>query len=117
MGPTSTTTKNDLKPLPSIRLACKRVTDVFLSSTAVIGLSPLMLLVAVAIKIDSPCPVLFRQRRVGVNGRQFEILKFRSMQQGTPDLPTDQMMKLPSRVTRIGNILRSTSLDELPQLF
>lgn len=75
-----------------------------------------MALIACAIKIDSPGPALFRQRRIGLNGGHFEIYKFRTMFRDTPDLPTDQMLKLPSPVTRVGSILRKTSLDELPQL-
>src|SRR5262249_6239828 len=117
MDPTITENQPELRSLPSRGLALKRATDLLLCVGATVLLSPAMLAVAAAIKIDSPGPVLFRQKRVGVNGRYFEILKFRSMQQGTPDLPTDQMMKLPSRVTRVGHFLRSTSLDELPQLF
>jgi O-antigen biosynthesis protein WbqP len=94
----------------------KQLTDVFLSLAAIIAFLPLILIIALAIKIDSPGPVLFRQRRIGKHGNCFEILKFRTMLEGTPDLPTDQMLKLPSRVTRMGKLLRSTSLDELPQL-
>lgn len=95
----------------------KRMTDIAIASVALIGFSPLFLLVAVAIKLDSKGPIIFRQRRFGQNGTFFEIYKFRTMEAGTPDLPTDQMMKLPSRITRVGGTLRKYSLDELPQLF
>lgn len=95
----------------------KRFTDVFLSAMALLGFAPLLLLVALAIKTDSSGPVIFRQKRVGRNGELFEIYKFRTMRQGTPDLATDQMQKLPSPITNVGNILRKTSIDELPQLF
>lgn len=95
----------------------KRATDILISTAAIIGLSPVLIVSAVLIKLDSPGPVIFRQKRVGSNGEFFEIYKFRTMRQGTPDLPTDQMQKLPSPITKIGAILRKTSIDELPQLF
>ena len=94
----------------------KRVTDIVISAVALFCLSPLFLLLSVAICLDSKGNAIFRQRRVGLKGELFEIFKFRTMLVGTPDLPTDQMQKMPSRVTRIGKFLRSTSLDELPQL-
>lgn len=78
---------------------------------------PLMLLIAIAIKLDSSGPVIFQQKRVGKNGGFFNIYKFRTMHTGTPDLPTDKMLQLPSPVTKVGKLLRSTSLDELPQIF
>lgn len=95
----------------------KRVTDILIAAAALLGSAPLLLLLAIAIKADSKGPVIFRQKRVGKSGQIFEIYKFRTMAQGTPDLPTDQMQKLPSPITRVGNFLRKTSLDELPQLF
>jgi len=98
-------------------LLVKRVADTLLSMSLIIGLSPALLACAIAIKLDSKGPVIFRQKRVGLNGEFFEIYKFRTMLTGTPDLPTDQMMKLPSRITKVGQLLRRTSLDELPQLF
>lgn len=94
----------------------KRATDIILTSMALVPFSPIMLLVAAAIKMDSPGPIIFKQRRIGLNGQIFEIYKFRTMRTGTPDLATDQMLKLPSPITTVGNILRKTSLDELPQL-
>lgn len=95
---------------------CKRMTDLAVSLVSLILLAPLMALIACAIKIDSPGPAFFRQRRVGLNGEHFEIYKFRTMFLDTPDIPTDQMLQLPSPVTRVGRLLRKTSLDELPQL-
>jgi O-antigen biosynthesis protein WbqP len=95
----------------------KRLTDLAISAASTAALLPLMAGISIAIKLDSPGPVLFKQRRVGVGGDCFEIFKFRTMRIGTPDLPTDQMLKLPSPVTRVGKWLRATSLDELPQLF
>lgn len=94
----------------------KRLTDILVSSLALIGLSPVLAAVALAIKIDSPGPIIFKQKRVGLKGEFFQIYKFRTMRSGTPDLPTDQMMKLPSPITPVGAFLRKTSLDELPQL-
>jgi O-antigen biosynthesis protein WbqP len=114
----TTTTKPEqanLKPAPN--LAAKRATDFVLSLLAIVALSPILLAVAIAIKCDSPGPVLFRQKRFGFNGEFFQIYKFRSMFAGTPDLPTDQMLKRTSPVTPVGQFLRKTSLDELPQLF
>jgi len=113
---TSTEKASTGRTPPSIDMLCKRLTDLAMSLVGLIILAPLMLLIAWAIKIDSPGPALFRQRRVGLNGEHFEIYKFRTMFRDTPDLPTDQMIKLPSPVTRVGRLLRKTSLDELPQL-
>jgi O-antigen biosynthesis protein WbqP len=95
----------------------KRAADVVISLGSIIAFSPVLLACAIAIKLDSKGPVIFTQKRVGINGEFFEIYKFRTMLTGTPDLPTDQMLKLPSRITRVGHFLRRTSLDELPQLF
>ncbi|HEY9732378.1 MAG TPA: sugar transferase [Drouetiella sp.] len=96
--------------------ALKRVTDVAISATALVGLAPVLAMVAVAIKTDSKGPIIFKQKRVGLNGELFEIYKFRTMFYGTPDVPTDQMLKMPSPITKVGAFLRKTSLDELPQL-
>lgn len=119
-------TSSELAPVPvknsetkiSLRfgLTCKRVTDVVLSALALVALSPIMLLTAALIKIDSPGPIIFKQKRFGRHGEFFEIYKFRSMRCDTPDIPTDQMLKMPSPVTRLGKIIRATSIDELPQL-
>ncbi len=99
-----------------VSMPLKRITDIFLSAAALMGFAPLLLFVALAIKTDSSGPVIFRQKRVGRNGELFEIYKFRTMRQGTPDLATNEMQKLASPITRVGNILRKTSIDELPQL-
>jgi O-antigen biosynthesis protein WbqP len=101
----------------NLLLPIKRAADMLMSLGAITVFSPLLAACAIAIRLDSPGPVIFKQKRVGLNGEFFEIYKFRTMLTGTPDLPTDQMLKLPSRITRVGNILRKTSLDELPQLF
>ena len=94
----------------------KRLFDFCAASFALILLSPLLLAIAVLIKIDSPGPVLYRQNRVGRNGELFSICKFRSMcvSQG-PDAPYNTQPG-DTRITRIGKLIRSTSLDELPQL-
>lgn len=94
----------------------KRITDIALSTVALAVFAPVLALVALAIKIESKGPIIFKQRRVGQDGQLFEIYKFRTMRTGTPDLPTDQMLLLPSPVTKVGSVLRKTSLDELPQL-
>jgi putative colanic acid biosynthesis UDP-glucose lipid carrier transferase len=79
---------------------------------------PVCLLVALAIRIDSPGPVLFKQRRSGFNGRDFWVYKFRTMraEDSVPEGVTKATLRADPRVTRVGNILRRTSLDELPQL-
>ena len=109
----------------------KRVMDVFLSTLALVVLSPLMLFMAAAVWLESPGPVLFRQARPGRAGRRFGMLKFRSMHPNAEEiLRADQALyetflanscKLPEgmdpRITRVGRFLRRTSLDELPQLW
>jgi Undecaprenyl-phosphate glucose phosphotransferase len=96
----------------------KRVEDMVLSCLALLVLSPLMLLIAVAIKLDSPGPVLFRQKRYGYNNRLIEVFKFRSMHQHQADATAEtQTTRDDARVTRVGRFIRRTSLDELPQLF
>ncbi len=95
----------------------KRVVDVILSVSALALLSPLMLAVAIAIKLDSAGPVLFRQTRHGFNGRPFGIYKFRSMTVMENGAFVRQAQKRDSRVTRVGYWIRRLSIDELPQLF
>jgi O-antigen biosynthesis protein WbqP len=98
-------------------LMLKRLTDLIVSTGSLIALLPVFVATAIAIKIDSRGPVVFTQKRVGRDGTFFEIYKFRTMRHGTPDLPTDQMLLLPSPITAVGAFLRHYSLDELPQLF
>ena len=96
----------------------KRGADVVLSLLALICLSPVYLLVALAVKISSPGPVLFRQKRVGRGGRLFTIYKFRTMRTDTPRDTATHLLQDPSRyITRVGAFLRRSSLDELPQFF
>lgn len=95
----------------------KRPLDFFISLIALIILSPLFLLIAIWIKINSIGPVFFRQKRVGKNKELFEIYKFRSMRIDTPsDMPTHLLNDPDAFITSSGKFLRKTSLDELPQL-
>lgn len=95
----------------------KRFFDIAISFFALIILSPLMLIVSVAIKLDSKGPVLFKQVRLGKGGKEFEIYKFRSMCENAENMGTGQYSFAGDmRVTRVGKLLRATSIDELPQL-
>ena len=97
--------------------AVKRFLDVTASFLGLVLLSPLLLAVSFLIKIDSRGPVIFRQKRIGRNGKVFEIYKFRSMCVGAEKTGSGVYSgKGDARVTRIGKILRATSIDELPQL-
>jgi len=100
----------------------KRLIDLILSSVAIIVLALPMLIIAIAIKIDDPGPVLFKQKRVGKkkNGKitYFMIWKFRSMKMSTPhDTPTHLLENPDQYITRVGRFIRKTSLDELPQIY
>ena len=96
----------------------KRILDFVIALTALVILSPVMLLVAVLIKLDSPGPVFFTQKRYGKNKTFFHIYKFRSMRADTPrNVPTSDLHGATSFITPLGNVLRKTSLDELPQLW
>lgn len=96
----------------------KRLLDIILSGCAIVILSPLLLIIAVAIKIDDPGPVLFRQKRVGIHKTHFSIMKFRTMKMDTPkDTPTHLLENPEQYITKVGKILRKSSLDELPQIF
>ena len=99
-------------------LKIKRLSDIVLSFLALLILSPIFLIIAVAIKIDSKGPVLFKQKRVGINKSHFNILKFRTMRIDTPkDTPTHLLENPEQWITRVGKFLRKTSLDELPQIW
>ena len=96
----------------------KRAFDLVLSAFAIVVLSPVLLIVAVWIKADSRGPVLFRQKRVGMDKKYFQILKFRTMYVDTPaDMPTHLLQNADAMITKSGRFLRRSSLDELPQLF
>jgi len=95
----------------------KRLIDIVLSGCALVVLSPFYILLAIIIKIDSPGPVLFKQKRVGIHRTHFDILKFRTMRIDTPrDIPTHMLENPDQWITRVGKFLRKTSLDELPQI-
>lgn len=96
----------------------KRLIDILLSACGIAVLAPVYLILAVAIKIDDPGPVFFRQKRVGIHKSYFQILKFRTMKMNTPhDVPTHLLENPEQYITRVGRVLRKTSLDELPQIF
>lgn len=96
----------------------KRIIDVVLSLCGIIVLSPVLLLIALWIKLDSKGPVFFRQKRVGKGKTHFSILKFRTMYADTPsDVPTHLLKDPQALITKSGHFLRKTSLDELPQMF
>ena len=96
----------------------KRVIDIFLSFFGIVFLSLPMLIIAIAIKCDSKGPVFFKQKRVGIHKKHFNILKFRTMRTDTPhDAPTHELNDPKRWITKVGGFLRKTSLDELPQLF
>lgn len=105
------------EPLTAVELLSKRGLDLVVASVTLFLLSPLLALAAIAIKLDSRGPVIFRQRRQGFNGKIFHIYKFRSMTVLEDGEVIRQAKKHDNRVTRIGRILRRTSIDELPQLF
>jgi exopolysaccharide biosynthesis polyprenyl glycosylphosphotransferase len=129
---------DDLAGLPVVDVApaalglpdrvAKRLLDIVVSTVSLIAASPLLLVLAVAVKVTSPGPVIFKQRRAGRNGRTFLIWKFRTMEVGAEaqrqDLAADNQvdgplfkMRQDPRVTPLGRVLRQYSLDEIPQLF
>lgn len=96
----------------------KRLIDIILSGCALVVLAPVFLILAIAIKIDDPGPVFFRQKRVGIHKSHFQMMKFRSMKVSTPkDVPTHLLTDPEQYITRVGKFLRKSSLDELPQIF
>ena len=96
----------------------KRGIDFCLSLTGIIVLFPLFALIVVLIKVDSPGPILFKQKRIGIHKKNFKILKFRTMRIDTPkDTPTHMLEDPDKWITKVGKFLRKTSLDELPQIF
>lgn len=98
-------------------LVIKRIIDFILSLIALICLSPLLLILAIWIKVDSTGPIFFRQKRVGKNKKFFQIYKFRTMRTDTPsDMPTHLLGDPEAFITKSGKFLRKTSLDELPQI-
>lgn len=105
------------KPKSGRHTAMKRIMDITISSVALVLGAPVLALIALAIKLDSPGPVLFKQKRHGFNNRVFEVYKFRSLRVEHEDKQAaSQVTAGDSRVTKIGRFIRKTSLDELPQL-
>jgi Undecaprenyl-phosphate glucose phosphotransferase len=105
-------------PISGVGALLKAISDYLLATAALAVAALPMLLIALAVKLDSPGPVLFRQRRTGFNDRPFDVFKFRTMYADAADhLALRQVQAGDERVTRVGRILRRTSLDELPQLF
>lgn len=96
----------------------KRFLDIVLSAAGLLVLSPILLIIAVAIKLDSKGPVLFKQKRIAKDKEHFQILKFRTMYADVPkDVPTHLLADPESKITKIGRFLRKSSLDELPQIW
>jgi len=95
----------------------KRFLDICLSTAMLVVLAPLLIIVAIAIKIDSPGSVFYRQKRVGINGRVFEVIKFRSMVSDAERDGAKWASKNDNRITKLGRILRKTRIDEIPQAF
>lgn len=104
------------KPLADWGPVVKRILDAVIAAIALAAFAPVFAAAAIAIKLDSPGPVLFRQKRHGLNHRVIEVLKFRTMRVMEEGTEVKQAQKNDARVTRVGRLLRKTSLDELPQL-
>lgn len=91
--------------------------DFILGLLMLLIFSPLLIIISIAIKLDSPGPVIFKQPRIGKGGREFQIYKFRTMYKDVPKQGRSPVSSDDPRITRVGRFLRRTSLDELPQLF
>ncbi len=107
-------------PLTGVSKLAKAIEDRVLAFLILVFISPVLLLVAIAVKLDSPGPVFFKQKRAGWNGKTFNIWKFRSMRVETQVRDTEELKQAQRddpRVTKVGGFIRKTSLDELPQLF
>lgn len=116
---TNGTKENEInnKQIKKCYIKCKRMADILLSGMALFFLSPVLLGISIAIKLDSKGPVIFCQTRVGIHKSHFEIYKFRTMYADTPkDMPTHLLQNPDAMVTKTGAFLRKYSLDELPQL-
>ena len=110
--------KHRLSTMQKIYLPFKRGIDIILSLIGCIILSPVLLIICIAIKVDSRGPILFKQKRVGIHKQLFPMLKFRTMYTDTPkDMPTHLLADPDRYITKVGRFLRKTSLDELPQIF
>ena len=106
------------KPIADWNMVLKSAFDRMIGALMLIGLSPVMLLTALAVKLDSRGPIFFRQNRYGFNNELIEVWKFRSLYHAQSDATASTLVGVgDSRVTKVGRIIRKTSLDELPQLF
>src|ERR1700733_12886773 len=103
-------------PFYGYRGVAKRITDIVLSVTIGLLFLPLLLLIAVMVKASSPGPIIFKQRRYGLDGREIAVYKFRTMRVTEDGAQIRQASKTDSRITRVGGVLRRSSMDELPQL-
>lgn len=103
----------------SFNLIVKRMFDLMASAIGIIAISPILLIIAIAIKVTSEGPILFKQERLGKDGKVFKIIKFRTMVINAEKIGDGIRVKSESdsRITKVGKFLRATSLDELPQLF
>lgn len=104
-------------PINGINMVFKRLEDIFISLGIIILISPLLIVISLAVKFSSPGPILFRQTRYGMDGKPIKVWKFRSMTVMENDTAVRQATKNDIRVTKSGRFLRKTSLDELPQFF
>ena len=109
---------SDTRPKKKVYFFFKRLLDIVLSFGALFLLSPLFIVLMIAIIIDDPGPVLFTQKRLGKNKRYFKLHKFRSMKMSTPhDVPTHMLENPEQYITKVGKFIRAHSLDELPQIW
>lgn len=95
----------------------KRIIDLVISVVGLVILSPIFIITAILIKLESKGPIIFKQERVGKDSKKFNIYKFRSMKKETPNLSTEEFTDSKLYITRVGRFIRSTSIDELPQIF
>ena len=107
----------DILKKKSVSLFFKRFLDIFVSLVLIALIWPVLIVLAIIIKIDSPGPVFFRQERVTRYGRRFRIFKFRTMVNNADKMGSLVTTKNDSRVTKVGSVIRKTRIDELPQLF
>lgn len=104
-------------PMNGINMVFKRIEDLLIASLILILISPILILIALSVKLTSKGPVIFRQIRYGMDGKPIKVYKFRSMNVMENDENVKQATKNDTRVTKVGAFLRKTSLDELPQFF
>lgn len=118
LGVSAVRTTHRLKASQKFYRFLKAVADFFIALCSIIILSPLFLIVAIAIKIDSKGPVFFVQKRIGKDGKEFKCIKFRSMaQEAKHDVAGYEYAEVNSYITKVGKVIRKLSIDELPQLF